>query len=29
MKQSEMKDVALFIKQVVIDKKDPKKFLPK
>ena len=29
MKQSEMKDVALFIKQVVIDKKDPKKLLPK
>jgi glycine hydroxymethyltransferase len=29
MKQSEMKEVALFIKQVVIDKKDPKKLLPK
>ena len=29
MKQSEMKDVASFIKQVVIDKKDPKKLLPK
>ena len=29
MKQSEMKDVASFIIQVVIDKKDPKKLLPK
>ena len=29
MKQSEMDDVASFIKQVVIDKKDPKKLLPK
>lgn len=29
MKQSEMKDVASFIRQVVIDKKDPKKLLPK
>ena len=29
MKKSEMKDVALFIKQIVIDKKDPKKILPK
>ncbi|HSB50638.1 MAG TPA: serine hydroxymethyltransferase [Nitrosopumilaceae archaeon] len=27
MKSSEMKDVALFIKEVVIDKKDPKKIL--
>lgn len=27
MKHSEMKDVALFIKEVVIDKKDPKKIL--
>ena len=29
MKKSEMKDVASFIKQIVIDKKDPKKILPK
>ena len=29
MKQSEMNEVASFIKQVVIDKKDPKKLLPK
>lgn len=29
MKGSEMKEVASFIKQVVIDKKDPKKILPK
>ena len=29
MKKSEMKDVASFIKQIVIDKKDPKKVLPK
>ena len=29
MKQSDMKDVASFIKQVVIDKKDSKKLLPK
>ncbi|KAF6243532.1 serine hydroxymethyltransferase [Nitrosopumilus sp. b1] len=29
MKGSEMKEIASFIKQVVIDKKDPKKILPK
>lgn len=29
MKQSEMKEIALFIKQVVIDKKDPKKLVRK
>ena len=29
MKQSDMKEVASYIKQVVIDKKDPKKLLPK
>ncbi len=29
MKQSEMEEVASFIKQVVIDKKNPKKILPK
>ena len=29
MKKSEMKEIASFIKQVVIDKKDPKKILPK
>ena len=29
MKKSEMKEVASFIRQVVIDKKDPKKILPK
>jgi len=29
MKKSEMKDVASFIKQIVIDEKDPKKILPK
>ena len=29
MKQAEMKEVASFIKQVVIDKKSPKKLLPK
>ncbi len=29
MKQSDMKEVASYLKQVVIDKKDPKKLLPK
>ena len=29
MKKSEMKEIASFIKQVVIDKKDPKIILPK
>ena len=29
MKQKEMKEIASFIKEVVIDKKDPKKVLPK
>ena len=29
MKKSEMKEIASFIKQVVIDKKDPKKIVPK
>ena len=29
MKQSEMKDIALLIKQVVIEKKDPKQILSK
>jgi len=29
MKQSEMKEIASFIKQVIIDKKSPKKLLPK
>ena len=29
MKQSEMKEIALFIKQVIIDKKDPKKLIGK
>ena len=29
MKQGEMKEIASYIKQVVIDKQDPKKLLPK
>jgi len=29
MKQKEMKEIALFIKEIVIDKKEPKKVLPK
>jgi glycine hydroxymethyltransferase len=29
MKQSEMKEIALFIKEIVIEKKDPKKILSK
>jgi len=29
MKRSEMKEIASLIKQVVIDKKDPKKILPR
>ena len=29
MKQNEMKEIALYIKEVVIEKKDPKKILSK